>query len=194
MMKIDKNYLRELILEYLEEASKEEFLNSLAYGTLKLLKMSSVDDPDVQSNLRKLLMNSLTIKKVEELLRKYAGEFKTSEEEIRALLDSLRVNENMKISKETLKQLIRESLQEITDLEAVGAEEAYGDEDGEEQAHVRDMLKKEQESYIEKIDLLLRDVAVLESSFAQTHPGNDEISNILKDIRDNLDLLQGKLV
>lgn len=100
----------------------------------------------------------------------------------------------MKISKEHLRNLIRESLSEITDLEAVGAEEEYGDDDADEQAHVRDMLKKEQEEYIERIDLLLRDLAVLESSFAETHPGNDEIANIISDIRDNLDLLQGKLV
>jgi hypothetical protein len=100
----------------------------------------------------------------------------------------------MKISKEHLKQLIRESLSEITDLEAVGSEEEYGDENADEEAHVRDILKKEQEEYIEKISLLLRDVAVLESSFAQTHPGNDEISNIINDIRNSLDLLQGKIV
>jgi len=55
----------------------------------------------------------------------------------------------MKISKEYLRNLIKESLDEITDLEAVGAEEAYGDDS--EERHVKSMLHSEYEVNMEKL-------------------------------------------
>jgi hypothetical protein len=67
----------------------------------------------------------------------------------------------MKLTQEYLKALIRESLQEgdLTDLEAIGAEEAYGDDS--EEKYVKDMLQSEYDVNIEKVSRLLSDLAGL---------------------------------
>jgi len=70
----------------------------------------------------------------------------------------------MKITSEYLKQLIKEALEEaeLTDLEAVGPEEAYGDDD--EQRYVKDMLQGEYDVNMEKVSRLLSDLAGLKST------------------------------
>lgn len=100
----------------------------------------------------------------------------------------------MKITKDYLRKLISESLQEVTDLEAVGTEEAYGDDDSEEKEHVRGLLGKEREEHLYKIDMMLADLAVLESSLKQTYPNNTEVVQLIEKIKNSLDLLQGKIV
>ena len=100
----------------------------------------------------------------------------------------------MKLTKSYIKQLIRESIGEITDLEAVGTEEAYGDDDSEEKEHVRGMLDKEKNEHLYKIDMMLADLAVLESSLKQTYPNNTEVVQLIEKIKNSLDLLQGKIV
>ena len=83
----------------------------------------------------------------------------------------------MKVSNDYLRKLILESLQEITDLEAVGAEEVYGDD--EEERHVRQMLSSEHEDIIERISRTSADVAGL-SSTIKNIKGNPQAVEMLE--------------
>lgn len=76
----------------------------------------------------------------------------------------------MKLTQTYLRELIKESLEEadITDLEAVGAEEAYGDNTGEDE-HVRGMLADESK----KVSRLLSDIAGLQSYFEKQAASSD---------------------
>ncbi len=95
----------------------------------------------------------------------------------------------MKIDKESLKQLIRESLSEITDLEAVGAEEEYSSDDEEEVRHVRGMLSKEREININRIDVMMTDLATLSSTFKQQN-GDPQVLQLIEDSISNLKTIQ----
>ena len=98
----------------------------------------------------------------------------------------------MKITKSILKQLIRESISEITDLEAIGAEEAYGDDNSEEEEHIRN-ISKDREVAIEKIDWMLSDLAGIHSLIRKSEPDNKESLALLKEISEKLTILQQKL-
>lgn len=98
----------------------------------------------------------------------------------------------MKISKEHLRKLIRESLSEITDLEAVGAEEAYGDDNEEEAMHVRGMLSQEREVNINRIEMMKSDLATLSSIFKQQN-GDPQVLNLIENCISNLEQIQNMI-
>jgi|688.fasta_scaffold632590_2 hypothetical protein len=97
----------------------------------------------------------------------------------------------MKITREYLKALIKESLQEadLTDLEAVGAEEAYSSDDEEEVRHVRGMLSKEREINVDRIDVMMADLATLASTFKQQN-GDPQVLQLIEDSISNLQKVQ----
>jgi hypothetical protein len=171
-MKITRDFLKNIIKEYLAEAADYNSTYRLVYGSLKIFKQlpsampleKKVVDRDVQSSLRTAFMRSGKLQIFSDLLVQVNNEqdLKLKDEELAALINSFRIYENKmkKINKDIIRNLIRESLEEITDLEAVGAEEVYGD-DGEEQ-RIKQLLAHESEA----ISRLLSDVRGLQTHFA----------------------------